>query len=74
MIFKHIELKSQSYNNRNRNGIGAGTHSISKPAVLNEVIRFFVNEMVPLKKVESPHLKRLLLGVYCILLGYSFNI
>lgn len=30
--------------------------------ILDEVVRFFLNEMIPLKKVESPHLKRLLLG------------
>lgn len=36
----------------------------SKEGILNEVLRFFINEMIPLKKVESPHLKRLLIGTF----------
>lgn len=36
--------------------------NMTKDKIFDEIVRFFVNEMIPLKKVESPHLKRLLLG------------
>lgn len=35
---------------------------MTKDKIFDEIVRFFVNEFIPLQKVESPHLKRLLLG------------
>lgn len=53
MIKKHAKGKENKSQQQN----AARAHKISKSAVLDEVVRFFVNEMIPLKKVESPHLK-----------------
>lgn len=46
---------------------------ITKSTVLDEVLRFFVNENIPLHKVESPHLKRLLLGAYLIRINVNLK-
>lgn len=44
--------------------------SLSKSDLLDEVIRFIIKENIPVVKVESPHLKRLLEGMCMIIICY----
>lgn len=67
-VFKEIEEEFDKLKMQNEHAPSGGTgdsnagSASKKNQILDEIVRFFLNEMIPLAKVESPHLKRLMLG------------